>query len=93
MLKPIRNKSDYASSLDTAYQLMQRKLRKDSKEAAYLGALSILIEAYEKEHFPMEAPHPIDAILFRLEQMNLTTADLSKSWIQKPRFRYPFRKS
>ncbi|HLF65527.1 MAG TPA: helix-turn-helix domain-containing protein [Saprospiraceae bacterium] len=78
MLKPIRNKSDYESSLDTAYSLMQKRLRKDSKESAYLEALSILIEAYEKEHFPIEAPHPIDAILFRLEQLNLTTADLKK---------------
>jgi HTH-type transcriptional regulator/antitoxin HigA len=78
MLKPIRNESDYAESLKAAYALMQKNLTKDSKESAYLQALSVLIEAYEKEHFPIETPHPIDAILFRLEQLNLTTADLKK---------------
>lgn len=68
MLKPIRNKVDYAEALETAYGLKQSNLKKDSKEAAYLEALSILIEAYEKVHFPLAPPHPIDAILFRLEQ-------------------------
>jgi HTH-type transcriptional regulator/antitoxin HigA len=28
-------------------------------------------EAYEREHYPIDPPDPIDAILFRLEQMGL----------------------
>ena len=76
MLKPIRNKSEYETSLETAYDLMQKNLKSDSNDSYHLEALSILIEAYKKEHFPIETPHPIDAILFRLEQLNMTTSDL-----------------
>lgn len=78
MLKPIRSNSDYESALVEAYELIQKGLKANSQDAAYLEALSVLIEAYEKQHFPIAPPHPIDAILFRLEQMNMTTADLKK---------------
>src|SRR3954468_17590803 len=33
-------------------------------------------EAYEAKHHPVDPPDPIDAILFRMEQMGLTRADL-----------------
>ncbi|MCX3308670.1 transcriptional regulator [Pantoea vagans] len=34
------------------------------------------IEKYEQEHYPIEAPDPVEAIKFRMEQMGLTTKDL-----------------
>jgi len=37
----------------------------------------LLVELYEKEHYPMEAPNPIEAIKFRMEQMNLKQADIA----------------
>jgi HTH-type transcriptional regulator/antitoxin HigA len=37
-----------------------------------------LVEKYENEAFPLEAPSPLDAILFRMEQANYTQADLAK---------------
>ena len=33
--------------------------------------LTTLVEAYEQKHFPMDAPDPIEAIRFRLEQQGL----------------------
>jgi HTH-type transcriptional regulator / antitoxin HigA len=38
--------------------------------------LVTLIEAYEREHFPIQAPDPIEAIKFRMEQQGLTPRDL-----------------
>ena len=35
-----------------------------------------LIEAYERKHFPMARPSPIEAIKFRMEQQGLTPKDL-----------------
>lgn len=32
-----------------------------------LDVLVSLVEAYEARHFPIDPPHPIDAIRFRLE--------------------------
>ena len=40
--------------------------------------LSILIEKYEKEHYPIELPDPIEAIKFRMEQMGYTQNDLAE---------------
>ena len=35
-----------------------------------------LVEAYETRHFPIEAPDPVEAIRFRMEQGGLTVKDL-----------------
>ena len=34
------------------------------------------MEAYENEHFPISAPDPVAAILFRMEQMGFKRKDL-----------------
>jgi len=78
MLKPIKSKEEHSAYLSRAYDLMQIELTPNSKEADELEVISILIEAYEKENFPIEAPNPIEAILFRLDQLGMTSSDLSK---------------
>ena len=49
----------------------------DSIEGDEAEVLSILIEKYEDENYPIEAPDPIEAILFRMEQMEMTKKDLA----------------
>jgi len=78
MIKPIKNKKQYKDYLKQAYGLMQLDLKSNSVESDKLELLSILIEQYEKENYPIEPPHPIDAILFRLDQMNMKKSELSK---------------
>jgi HTH-type transcriptional regulator / antitoxin HigA len=38
--------------------------------------LATLIDVYEASHFPMDAPDPVAAIEFRMEQQGLTRKDL-----------------
>ena len=40
--------------------------------------LSVLIEKYEDKHYPIEAPDPIEAIKFRMEQMEITKKQLAQ---------------
>jgi HTH-type transcriptional regulator/antitoxin HigA len=40
--------------------------------------LSILIEKYEDEHYPIGMPDPIEAIKFRMEQMGMNQKDLAE---------------
>ena len=40
--------------------------------------LVTLVEAYEQKHYKIEAPDPIEAIKFRMEQLGLKPADLAK---------------
>jgi HTH-type transcriptional regulator/antitoxin HigA len=50
----------------------------DSTEGDEADLLGILIEKYEDEHYPIESPDPIEAIKFRMEQMNMDNNDLAK---------------
>jgi HTH-type transcriptional regulator/antitoxin HigA len=45
----------------------------ESDEADLLG---LMIDEYEKEHYPIEAPDPIEAIKIRMEEMHLKQIDL-----------------
>jgi len=78
MLKPIKNDQQYEDALARAYALMQKDLKPDSRDSDELEVLSILIKDYENEHFPVPKPNPIEAIRFRLDQMNLSEAQLSE---------------
>lgn len=76
MLKPIKNKSQHVEYLSRAYELMQLDLKPNSPESDELELLSILIETYEKENYPIESPNPIEAILFKIDQLGMKKSDL-----------------
>lgn len=78
MLRPIKNNQQYEDALERIYLLMQKNIKADSKESDELEILSILVKEYENEHFPIPQPNPIEAIKFRLDQMNMSEAELSK---------------
>lgn len=78
MIKPIKNKRQYKTYLQKAYTLMQLDLSPDSTQSDELELLTILIESYEKEHFAITPPHPIDAILFRLDQLGMKKSELKE---------------
>ena len=78
MVKPIKIKKDYEAMLGRIYSLMQKDLKKESVLSDELEVLSILVEAYEKENYPLPPPHPIETIKFRMEQMNMDDKKLTK---------------
>ncbi len=47
-----------------------------SVEGDELDVLVALVCAYEEQHFPMDAPDPLTAIQFEMEQQGLTRKDL-----------------
>ncbi|MDQ3021177.1 MAG: transcriptional regulator [Bacteroidota bacterium] len=75
-IKPIRNKKDYEKALLRIDELWGCK--KNSSEGDEFEILLTLVERFEDEHYPIPPPDPLEAILFRLEQMNLTRAELVK---------------
>lgn len=77
MVKPIKNNKQYEIALSRAYLLMQKNLRVDSKESDELEVLSILIKEYENERYEVPKPNPLDAIKFRLEQLEMSESELS----------------
>jgi HTH-type transcriptional regulator/antitoxin HigA len=77
MIKPIKNNKQHEDALARVYFLMQKEIKPSSKDADELEILSILIKEYEEKHFPVPKPNPIEAIKFRIEQMQMTEAELS----------------
>lgn len=74
-IKPIKTKKDYQQALTRLEMIFDAK--KGSAHADELEVLSILIDNYEKEHFAIGLPDPVEAIKFRMEQMNYNQSDLA----------------
>lgn len=75
-IHPIRTDADYRAALAEVSPLFDREPEPGSPEGDRFDVLVTLIEAYERSHFPIDAPDPIDAIRFRMEQQGLTPKDL-----------------
>ncbi len=66
MIRPIRNEEDYCSALNRVEKLMDALPPSD--EFDELEVLATLVENYEAKHYAIDAPDPIEAIKFRMEQ-------------------------
>ena len=75
-IKPIKTEKDYQESLKRLEVIFDAK--KGTPEGDELEILSILIDKYENEKFPIGFPDPIEAIKFRMEQMGYNQTDLAK---------------
>ena len=73
-IRPIKNEEDYAQTLSYIESLMNAK--PNTPQMDELEVLTTLVESYEQQHYNMEAPDPIEAIKFRMEQEGLKQKDL-----------------
>jgi len=75
-IRLIKNEEDYQIALKRLEIIFDAAIgTADSDEADVLG---LLIDEYEKKHFPIEAPDPIEAIKIRMEEMKLRQIDLAE---------------
>ena len=66
-IKPIRTESDYRLTLDRLELIFDAEIgTPDSDEADILG---LMVDEYEKKHYPIDAPDPIEAIKIRTDEM------------------------
>jgi HTH-type transcriptional regulator/antitoxin HigA len=73
-IRPIRSEADYDRALRRVERLWDSP--KKSARSDELDILATLIEAYERQHYPIDLPSPIEAIKFRLEQQGKDTRAL-----------------
>ena len=73
-INPIKSEKDYRATLKRMEVIFDASV--DSKEGDEAEILSLLIENYENEHYPIEAPDPIEAIKIRMEELNMRQKDL-----------------
>ncbi len=75
-ITPIRTEIDYRAALRVVSQLVDQDPSPDTLEGERLDVLSTLIEAYERKHYPIDLPDPVEAIKFRMDQAGLSIKDL-----------------
>jgi HTH-type transcriptional regulator/antitoxin HigA len=75
-VQPIRSDADYRAALANVSALMDLDPDLGTPEGDQLDVLVTLVQAYESKHYPIEAPSPVEAIKFRMDQAGLTVADM-----------------
>jgi HTH-type transcriptional regulator/antitoxin HigA len=75
-IHPIKTESDYDAALDEIECLWGAP--EDTPKGDHLDVLLVLVDNYESKHYPIDPPDPVEAIKFRMEQMNITRKDLEK---------------
>lgn len=81
----IKTEGEYQSAMERLLALMDHDLPPGSDEEAEFELLTLLIENYEQKIVSPVDVDPIEAILFRMEQQNLTRIVSNKEEYQ----RYP----
>ena len=74
IIKPIKSKSDYQEALNRLDIIFDAEI--GSPESDEADVLGLIIDGYEKNHYPIDAPDPIEAIKIRMEEMQLKQVDL-----------------
>ena len=74
-LKILKTKKEYLTALERFEEIFQAKAGAPESDEA--DVLSLLIQVYEDKHYILDAPDPISAIKYRMEQQGLTNNDLA----------------
>ena len=74
--KLIKTEAEYTMALSRIDELFD--VTPESKEFNEVELLIALVELYEQRHYKIEAPDPIEAIKFRMEQMEMKRIDMTK---------------
>ena len=74
--KIIKTPAEYETVRVEAARLVALDPPVGTSDADRLELLAVLLADYEKKHFPLPDPDPIEAIRFRMEQEGLTQQDL-----------------
>ncbi len=76
MITAINSETDYKSALSEIERLIDSNARAGTPEGDRLNLLTLLVQDYEGKRIAFEVPDPIEAIKFRMEQMDLSPRDL-----------------
>ena len=78
MIRPLRNESDYDEALRQIEHFFEHEPEPGTPDADTFDLLSLVIADYEKRHWPIAPPDPVDAIRYRMETAGYSQADLGR---------------
>jgi HTH-type transcriptional regulator/antitoxin HigA len=78
MNRPLRSEADYDEALRAIARYFEDEPRPGTPEADAFDLLALLIADYERRHWPIDPPDPVDAIRYRMETAGYSQADLGR---------------
>jgi HTH-type transcriptional regulator/antitoxin HigA len=73
-IAPLKSRRDYRRALKEIEGLMHAK--RNTPEGDRLDILVTLVEAWERKHYPLDLPDPVEAIKYHMDQNGLAPRDL-----------------
>jgi HTH-type transcriptional regulator/antitoxin HigA len=78
MIRPLRSESDYDAALEEIERYFESEPKPGTPEGDRFDLLALVIEDYERKHWPIDPPDAVDAIRYRMETGEHTQADLGR---------------
>ena len=76
MITAVNSEIDYKAALAEIEKLIDGGARARTSDGDQLNLLTLLVQDYERKLVESQPPDPVEAIKFRMEQMDLTPRDL-----------------
>jgi HTH-type transcriptional regulator/antitoxin HigA len=77
-IRPLRTKADYEAALDEIETCLDKEPKPGTADADRFDLLALVIEDYEKKHWPIDPPDPVEAIRYRMAAGGFSQADLGR---------------
>jgi HTH-type transcriptional regulator/antitoxin HigA len=78
VIRPLRSEADYDAALEEIERYFEDEPKPGTAEADRFDLLALVIEDYERKHWPIDPPGPIDAIRYAMETGGHTQTDLGR---------------
>ena len=77
-IRPIRTEADYKAALREVSAYFDNEPEPGTEDGDRFEVLLTLVEAYEAKQFPVDLPDPIEAIKFRMDQLDMKKSELAE---------------
>src|SRR5437588_9918452 len=77
-LRLLRSEKEYEAALDEIECYFDKPPKRGTPAADRFEVLALIIEEYERRKWPIDPPHPIDAIRFQMDARGYSQADLGR---------------
>lgn len=78
IIKPIKTESDYRMALERLNEVFDAPA--GSPESDEADILAVLVDEFERKHYPIDAPDPIEAIKIRMKEMHMRQIDIADAF-------------
>jgi HTH-type transcriptional regulator/antitoxin HigA len=78
VIRPLRSEADDDAAFEEVERFFENEPKPGTPEADRFELLALIIEDYERKRWPIDPPHTVDAIRYRMETGGYTQADLGR---------------